>query len=72
MADKYVKKTAPGRGEVSILAETYDPGTPEGETTGDWRHKASSRDEKIKYLQTAEAYWFAKERYGSEKRKNPA
>ncbi len=72
MAYKYSKKNAPGRGEVSILAETYDPGKPEGEVTGDWRHKANSRNEKIKYLQNAEAYWFAKERYGSEKRKNPA
>ena len=39
MAYKVVKKKAPGRGEVEILAETYEKGRPEGEEGGRWRQK---------------------------------
>jgi hypothetical protein len=69
---KYVKKKAPGRGEVEILAETYDNGKPEGEDAGRWRQKLESREEKLKYLQTGERYWYSEDWFGSEKRKNPA
>ena len=37
MAYKAVKKEAPGRGKVDILAETYEPGQPRGEEAGGWR-----------------------------------
>ncbi len=37
-----------------------------------WRKKLKSREEVLKYLQTGERYWFSKDWYGSEKRKNPA
>ncbi|MBI4296733.1 MAG: hypothetical protein HY667_06420 [Chloroflexi bacterium] len=69
---KYEKKQAPGRGEVTVLGETYEEGKPEGQQNGLWRHKASSREEKLKYLKNAERYWFGKDWFGSEKRKTPA
>jgi hypothetical protein len=72
MTDKTVKKEAPGRGKVDILAETYEAGEPKGEDTGRWRQKLESRDEKLKYLKTGERYWYSDDWFGSEKRKNPA
>ncbi|OGO30970.1 MAG: hypothetical protein A2Z29_01090 [Chloroflexi bacterium RBG_16_56_11] len=72
MAYKTVKKDAPGRGKVDILAETYESGRPEGEGAGKWRQKLESRDEKMKYLQTGERYWYSDDWFGSEKRKKPA
>jgi hypothetical protein len=72
MEYKTVKKEAPGRGQVEVLAETYEAGNPEGEEAGKWRPKLESRDEKIKYLKTGERYWYSDDWFGSEKRKNPA
>jgi len=66
------KKNAPGRPEVEVLDETFEPGSPEGEKAGNWRDKLGNREEKLKYLETAERYWYGKEWYGSEKRKKPA
>jgi hypothetical protein len=37
-----------------------------------WRRKLATREEMLRYLQTGERYWFSKDWYGSEKRKNPA
>jgi hypothetical protein len=64
--------SAPGREKVEVLGETYEKGKPEGGEMGRWRQKLGSREDKIKYLQTAERYWYSEEWYGSEKRKNPA
>lgn len=72
MAYKTVKKHAPGRGKVDILAETYEAGEPKGEEAGRWRQKLENRDEKLKYLKTGERYWYSDDWFGSEKRKNPA
>jgi hypothetical protein len=72
MGYKVTKKNAPGRGEVEVLGETYEPGKPEGEGMGSWRQKFASRDEKIKYLKNGERYWYGTDWFGSEKRKNPA
>ena len=72
MEYKIDKKRAPGREEVEVLGATFEEGKPEGEALGKWRQKLVSRQEKLKYLQTAERYWYGKEWYGSEKRKNPA
>jgi hypothetical protein len=72
MEIKTVKKEAPGRGQVDILAETYEAGRPEGEEAGRWRQKLESRDDKIKYLKSGERYWYSDDWFGSEKRKNPA
>lgn len=72
MAYKIEKKTAPEWGEVDVLEDTYEKGKPEGEDMGKWRQKLGTRADKLKYLETGERYWYAKEGYGSEKRKNPA
>ena len=66
------KKSAPGRKEVEVLGATFEEGSPDGEELGRWRQKLSSRGEKLKYLEAGERYWYGKEWYGSEKRKNPA
>ena len=66
------KKSAPGREEVEVLGATFEEGKPEGEESGKWRQKLGTREEKLKYLQTGERYWYGKEWFGSEKRKNPA
>ena len=39
---------------------------------GKWRQKLGSRADKLKYLRTAERYWYSKDWFGSEKRKTPA
>ncbi len=72
MEYKVEKKNAPGREEVKVLGVTFEEGKPEGEELGKWRQKLVSRQEKLKYLQTGERYWYGKDWYGSEKRKNPA
>jgi hypothetical protein len=66
------KKKAPGRDEVEVLGATFEEGKPEGETPGKWRQKLESREERLKYLESGERYWYGKEWYGSEKRKKPA
>jgi len=72
MEYKIEKKSAPGREEVEVLGATFEEGKPKGEEMGRWRQKLASREEKLKYLQTGERYWYGKDWYGSEKRKNPA
>lgn len=71
MSAKPKKKTVSG-GKVKVLGGIYEPGKPEGAEMGEWRHKLASREEKLKYLQTGERYWYGKDWFGSEKRKNPA
>ncbi len=56
--------------KVKIVGADYDPGTPTEPHL--WRNKLKTREEMLKYLETAERYWFSKEWFGSEKRKNPA
>ncbi|MFC1950231.1 hypothetical protein ACFLWD_01045 [Chloroflexota bacterium] len=72
MEYKIEKKSAPGREEVEVLGATFEEGKPDGEEPGKWRQKLGTREEKLKYLQTGERYWYGKEWYGSEKRRNPA
>ena len=72
MEYKVEKKKAPGWGEVEVLGETYEEGRPEGEEAGRWRQKLGSRQDKMKYLETGERYWYGEDWFGSEKRKNPA
>ena len=72
MEYKINKKKAPGREEVEVLGATFEKGKPEGEDAGRWRQKLEDRAEKMKYLEYGERYWYGKEWYGSEKRKNPA
>jgi len=66
------KKSAPGREEVEVLGETFEEGKPEGEDAGKWRQKLGTRQEKLKYLQTGERYWYEKEWLWDEKRKTSA
>jgi hypothetical protein len=66
------EKSAPGREKVEVLGATFDEGSPKGEEEGRWRQKLGSREEKLKYLQNGERYWYSQEGFGSEKRKNPA
>ena len=63
------KKSAPGRKEVEVLGATFEEGKPEDQDAGKWRHKLETRQEKLKYLQTAERYWYEKEWLWVEKRK---
>ena len=72
MEYKVEKKSAPGREEVEVLGATFEEGKPGDKELGKWRQKLGSRDEKLKYLETGERYWYGKEWYGSERRKNPA
>jgi hypothetical protein len=72
MEYKIEKKNSPGWGEVNVLGPTYEAGKPEGQDVGKWRQKLESRQDRLRYLQTAERYWFGKDWFGSEKRKNPA
>jgi len=72
MEYKIEKKKAPGRNEVEVLGATFEEGKPEGEGRGKWRQKLGNREERLRYLQNGERYWFGKEWYGSEKRKKPA
>ncbi len=72
MEYKVEKKKSPGWGETDVLAETFDKGKPAGADAGRWRQKLGSRDEKLRYLQNGERYWYGKEWFGSERRKNPA
>lgn len=72
MTYKVDKKKAPGRDSVEVLGDTYEAGKPEGEKAGKWRQKLESREDKLKYLENGERYYYGKESYGSEKRKNPA
>lgn len=68
----FEKKSAPGWGEMEVLGATYEEGKPEGEEVGKWRQKLDTREERLKYLESGERYWYGKDWYGSEKRKNPA
>ncbi len=72
MEYKIEKKNAPGWGEIDVLGATFEEGKPEGKEVGKWRQKLGTRQEKLKYLETGERYWYSEEWYGSEKRKNPA
>jgi len=73
MEYKVEEKSAPGRDKVEVLGATFEEGKPEtGGEEGKWRQKLGSREEKLKYLQTGERYWYGKEWFGSEKRKTPA
>ncbi len=56
--------------KVRVLGPTYEKGKPEERS--DWREKLGSREERVNYLKTALRYWYAKDWFGSEKRKQEA
>jgi len=55
---------------VKVIGAEYEAGFPE--QPHQWRQKILGRQEMLKYLQNGERYWYSKEWYGSERRKNPA
>jgi len=67
---KYEEKENFEGKKIKVLGSTYDEGKPEA--SQDWRLKLVTREEKIGYLKTALRYWYSKEWYGSEKRKQEA
>ena len=70
MGDPLIKKRAFDGKEVEILGETFEPGKPEEK--GAWRNKLAARQDMLRYIEHGERYWYSKEWFGSEKRKNPA
>jgi hypothetical protein len=72
--NQITKMKAPNREEVEVLGATFEEGAPQGEAMGKWNYKFSSRAENLRYLQTAQRYFYspANEGFGSERRKNPA
>jgi len=72
MEYKVEQMSAPGREKVEVLGETFEEGMPQGEEQGRWRQKLEGREEKLRYLQNGERYWYGTEGFGSEKRQNPA
>ena len=68
---KIVEKKDYAGKKVKVLDETYEPGMPERVGCGDslgWRNKLGTKEDKLKYLETAERYWYSTDWYGSEKR----
>ena len=74
MADKWptVSKNSFDGSKVEILGETFEQGKPSPTAPDLWREKLQDRKQMLKFLETGLRYWYAKEGYGSEKRKNPA
>lgn len=58
--------------EAKVLGATYEPGIPGAQEFVQWRIKMTNRAEMLRYLETGERYFYAKEGFGSEKRKKPA
>jgi hypothetical protein len=70
MPTKLDEKMGFGGEKVKVVGPEYEAGTPTEPHR--WRAKLRGRGEMLKYLRNGERYWFSKEWYGSEKRKNPA
>ena len=67
---KTEKKEAWTGETVEVLTGEYEEGKPD--KIENWVAKMGTREQKLRYLQTAERYWYDDASYGSEKRKNPA
>ncbi|MDD5007894.1 MAG: hypothetical protein PHC68_05745 [Syntrophorhabdaceae bacterium] len=71
MADyQYEEKEDFSGKKVKVLGPTYEEGKPEERE--DWRSKLETREDALHYIRTALRYWYSKEWYGSEKRKQDA
>ncbi len=55
---------------IKVLGSTFEEGKPESRE--DWKEKLGTREERVTYLKTALRYWYNKEWYGSERRKQEA
>jgi len=69
---KIEKKNAPGWGTIEVITDAFEPGKPSVKEKSQWQNKLLTREERLKYLKDALRYWYAKEGFGSEKRKTPA
>ena len=67
---KYEEKELFDGKKVKVLGETYEAGKPIEKN--DWREKLESTEDRLNYLKTALRYWYSKEWFGSEKRKQEA
>lgn len=66
----YEEKEAFDGRKVKILTDTYEEGKPT--ERADWKSKLRGKEEIKHYLSTALRYWYSKDWYGSEKRKQEA
>ena len=71
MSYQNTEHDAAGGGLASATTASYAPGRPEDKNDGRWRHKLAARAEALKYLRSAERYWYG-ESFGSEKRRGAA
>ncbi|HVN24251.1 MAG TPA: hypothetical protein VMT71_09790 [Syntrophorhabdales bacterium] len=67
---QYEEKESFDGKKVKVLGATYEPGKPD--TKGDWEQKLESQQDRLNYLKTALRYWYSKDWFGSEKRKQEA
>jgi hypothetical protein len=71
MADyTYEEKEGFDGKKVKVLGPTYEPGKPEG--AANWEEKLQTEDDRLGYLRTALRYWYSKDWFGSERRKQEA
>jgi len=56
--------------KVKVLGPTYEEGKPEGKN--DWEAELGSPADRLNYLKAALRYWYSKDWFGSEKRKQEA
>lgn len=71
MAEQPMIETTNWEGKkVKVLGETFEPGMPSQPDR--WENKLRNREEMLKYIVSCERYFYGKEGFGSEKRKNPA
>jgi hypothetical protein len=59
--------------QVEILGETYDPGQTSIGEKYNWEERlGGDQKDLMMFLKTGLRYWYSKDWFGSEKRKNPA
>ncbi len=67
---KYEEKESFDGKKVKVLGATYEEGKPD--VKEDWKEKLGSQNDRLNYLRTALRYWYSKDWFGSEKRKQEA
>ena len=56
--------------KVKVLGPTYEAGKPDAKN--DWEAELGSAEDRLNYLKAALRYWYSKDWFGSEKRKQEA
>jgi hypothetical protein len=67
---KYEEKESFDGKKVKVLGPTYEEGKPSEKN--DWKEELGSTEDRLNYLKAALRYWYSKEWFGSEKRKQEA